>query len=448
MVVIDESHLERLLRSRPLSDATYQPVVADLLDPPTRHHAIGTGTRWRGSTTGRPHPVAWIVVLVALLVALVVALSVGRQAPDLVESVTPQPSVLIPAAPPMFPTLEANALADAWKSTWRPSVAGGGAFQGDKVAAALAIGGRVWGVEARVSAGSPARIGAASRLYLVSIVLQLIDEGRLALDTPVSRFVPAWPGGEGITVQNLLDGSSGVASFGEPIEDLSQAIAADRSRNWTAADALRISRVRPERFATGSRHEPVDTEDALLVAIVESVTGEPYLDSFVTRLQDPLTLRTTYASGQKVPHEAGHGDVMWGYWDPADTGKLVEARDLPDGVVAVLGPARGMASPVLDLARANDALFTDSRWLSQSARGLLGEPIEEGGVLGSAMCPCRGSSRQGIGVIGHMGAYTTMSVHVPTEGLSIVIVVNRTVPDDELEHFVQELHDVAWPALR
>jgi CubicO group peptidase (beta-lactamase class C family) len=292
------------------------------------------------------------------------------------------------------------------------------------------------------------RIGASARIYVVAIVLQLVDEGRIDLDDPLSRFVPGWPGGDGITTRALLDGSSGVASFAEPVETLAVTIAGEPKRDWTAADGLRIASAKPPRFAPGRTNAPVDTEYALLVEVVEAVTRSSFADAFAARLKGQLGLQATYLGTQDIPRTFDHGDVRVGYWDPDGSGTLVETRDLPAAVLTVLGSARATGSTVVDLARATGALHAPSPYLSETARSLLDQPIEQGGVLGRAMCPCEGAARKGVGVVGHTGAYTSVSVAVPSERLTIVIFANRTIEDRAIVGYLQDLHDLVWPAIR
>ena len=78
-----------------------------------------------------------------------------------------------------------------------------------------------------MAAGVPAtpgdrfRIASNTKAFVATVVLQLVGEGRLSLDDPVSRWLPGLVQGNGfdgdrITVRELLDHTSGIP---DPTED-------------------------------------------------------------------------------------------------------------------------------------------------------------------------------------------------------------------------------------
>jgi D-alanyl-D-alanine carboxypeptidase len=287
------------------------------------------------------------------------------------------------------------------------------------------------------------RIGGAGHVLVAILALWLADQGRLDLEAPVSQYISVWPDGETITVRELLDGSSGVASFGEPVEDLARLVAAEPDRTWTAADALRIAREKTPRFMPGAKHEPVDTEDALLVSIIEGVTRSSFDD----------VIHELFLSVHPPPPDVV-GPGLWeepvpdtGLWDPTASGTLTQVVDVPPGVLAVLGRARGLSFQVANLASMTSAFHTDPLVLSAATRAMVTKSIEEGGFGGSAMCPCAGVAKNGIGQVGHTGPYTAVTVYVPSERLTISLVANAAVSDDDLQALLQEVHDLVWPAI-
>ncbi len=54
------------------------------------------------------------------------------------------------------------------------------------------------------------RIASLTKSFTSTIILQLVDEGLLTLDTTLARFVPDYPNGENITVEHLLRHRSGI----------------------------------------------------------------------------------------------------------------------------------------------------------------------------------------------------------------------------------------------
>jgi D-alanyl-D-alanine carboxypeptidase len=442
----DEDQIERLLRARPTTDARYQPELAELLEADRRAPVVGT-LRWRYGNPGLARLLPLVLLGAAILVAATVLLA-GGVPPN--RLVVVEPSQLTASQKPVrdFPAEGVTAIlarfkASHWAAT--PDVILDVAIQGDDGYWAATS-----GVNAATVAGqgtypgqTAVRIGGAGHVLVAILALWLADQGRLDLDAPISQYISVWPDGETITVRDLVDGSSGVAPFGEPVEDLARLVAAEPDRAWTAADALRIAREKTPRFMPGAKHEPVDTEDVLLVSIIEGVTGSSFDDA----------IHELFLSAHPPPPDVV-GPGLWeepdpdtGLWDPTASGTLTQVVDLPPGVLAVLGRARGLTFQVANLATMTTAFHTDPFLLSAATRAMVNKSIDEGGFGGAAMCPCAGLVKNGIGQVGHTGPYTAVTVYVPSERLTISLVANAPVSDDDLQALLQELHDLAWPAI-
>ena len=70
-------------------------------------------------------------------------------------------------------------------------------------------------VEARrpITPDSVFRLGSITKQFTAAVILQLVQEGRISLDDPVSRFLPDYPGpGASATVRQLLNHTSGIQS--------------------------------------------------------------------------------------------------------------------------------------------------------------------------------------------------------------------------------------------
>ena len=113
----------------------------------------------------------------------------------------------------------------------------------------------------------------------------LYDQGKLVLDSPVTRYLPAFGGGlkDEITVRQLLEHRSGLPA-GRELWRIARS--PDEARQATIETALECE---PGRCLIYS-----DVGADILGFVVEAVAGEP-LDVFVQkRVFDPLTMRETY----------------------------------------------------------------------------------------------------------------------------------------------------------
>ncbi|MFP4623509.1 MAG: glycoside hydrolase family 3 N-terminal domain-containing protein, partial [Gemmatimonadota bacterium] len=122
-----------------------------------------------------------------------------------------------------------------------------------------------------------------------SAVMALVDEGRMALDAPLSRYLPGWPAGgwrDQVTIRRLLTHSAGLAPF---VRFWHPSEGALRGRDATV-DAIAA---RDPAYTPGTRVRYSDLGAILLGAAVEAVvdtTLDAYLDE---RLWTPLGMHDT-----------------------------------------------------------------------------------------------------------------------------------------------------------
>src|SRR5437899_536072 len=57
------------------------------------------------------------------------------------------------------------------------------------------------------------RIGSLTKQFVAAGLLTLVDAGKVSLDDPLSKYVPDFPGGQRISVAQLLDHTAGVREY-------------------------------------------------------------------------------------------------------------------------------------------------------------------------------------------------------------------------------------------
>src|SRR5262245_61115086 len=61
------------------------------------------------------------------------------------------------------------------------------------------------------------RVGSITKTFTGTLVLQLVDEGLVVLDDPISRYLTRVPNGENITVRQLLNMTSGLYNYSDDL---------------------------------------------------------------------------------------------------------------------------------------------------------------------------------------------------------------------------------------
>ncbi len=131
-------------------------------------------------------------------------------------------------------------------------------------------------------------IASASKWLTSATLLTLVDEGRLSLDEPIARWLPAFADGDKarITLRQLLSHTSGLAQSG-CIWDTSTTLEA-------CVDEIAAA---PLVSSPGSRFTYGNTSYQVAARVGEVVGGLPFQELFAQRLATPLGLTDTRFDG-------------------------------------------------------------------------------------------------------------------------------------------------------
>jgi serine-type D-Ala-D-Ala carboxypeptidase/endopeptidase len=136
-------------------------------------------------------------------------------------------------------------------------------------------------------------IASASKWLTAATLMTLVDQGRLALDDPVARFLPNFGGETGaVTIRSLLSHTSGLPDsvcVGDETTTLRDCV------DQTAAAAAAASPSQPRAFHYSS------VGYAVAGRIIEVVTGESFERAFEDRIANPVGMRRTRFDGTTRP---------------------------------------------------------------------------------------------------------------------------------------------------
>ena len=140
--------------------------------------------------------------------------------------------------------------------------------------------------------GDHFRIGSNTKTMTGTVILQLAQEGKLALTDPVAKYVPGVPNGDKITIANLAEMRSGLYSYTSDPK-FNQTLDKEPKKAWTPQELLRIAFSHPVNAAPDTEFEYCNTNTVLLGLIIEKVTGMSASDAFRKRIFEPLGLKQT-----------------------------------------------------------------------------------------------------------------------------------------------------------
>ncbi|GIF96795.1 D-Ala-D-Ala carboxypeptidase [Catellatospora citrea] len=223
-----------------------------------------------------------------------------------------------------------------------------------------------------VTVGDRFRIGSNTKTMTGTVLLQLVQEGKIGLDDPVSKYRPEVPDGDAITIAQLLDMRSGLYNYSED-EQFNAQLDSDPLRVWKPEELLAIAFAKPAYFAPGAGFHYSNTNLILAGLIVEQLTGRSLQDEFQQRIFGPLGLGETLLPGPTdadipAPHPQGYmfGTNVSTLADPAlppaeqaaaDDGTLLP-KDVTVGNPSWAWAAGAAISTAADLTRYATALVS------------------------------------------------------------------------------------------
>ena len=123
----------------------------------------------------------------------------------------------------------------------------------------------------RASVDTVYAIGSITKTFTAAAVLALADDGKLSLDDPLGRFVPAFPEpGRSATVRQLLSHTSGIRS----VTSLGPRYWAQAGREIEPADLVAIFANEPPDFPPGTAYRYSNSGYILLGLVVEKAVRD------------------------------------------------------------------------------------------------------------------------------------------------------------------------------
>ena len=134
--------------------------------------------------------------------------------------------------------------------------------------------------------------GSIAKQFTAAAVLLLVQQGKLALDDPVRKYIPEVPDyGTPITIRNLINHTSGLRDWGS-VEGI--AGWPRTTREYTHAHVLEIvSRQRALNYPPGAEYSYTNTGFNLAAILVSRVSGKTFPEFTREQIFAPLGMTST-----------------------------------------------------------------------------------------------------------------------------------------------------------
>ncbi|GAA4308906.1 serine hydrolase domain-containing protein [Nibribacter koreensis] len=180
------------------------------------------------------------------------------------------------------------------------------------------------------------RVGSISKTFTATLILQLVDEKKLSLNTPLSTYFPQFENASTITIEHLLNHRSGLTSFTSvPTYGLYM------TQPKTQEEMLSIMASLKPKAEPGTNYDYSNTNYVLLGYVVERVTKKPYAEVLQKKIVDKLKLKDTYYGGKidKNKKEASSYAFVNSQW----TASPETDMSIPHGAGAVVSTTKDLA---------------------------------------------------------------------------------------------------------
>lgn len=267
------------------------------------------------------------------------------------------------------------------------------------------------------------QVGSISKVFTATLVMRLVEDGALALDTPVIAYLPDLPLADAearnsVTLRHLLTHTAGFegdrfTDYGRGDDALAKAIAEFGTlRQWSAPEAL---------------YAYCNTGFYLAGRVIEAVTKQPYEQVLKDRLLDPLGLTTTVLFADDaitypvaVGHTREHPGAPYTICRPYGLPRCVNAAG---GIISTVGDLLRFAALHIGDGTLDGTTIIDAA----SARAMREIEIEASGIgiargLGWAI-----EEVNGVRIVRHGGAtngFQASLVVIPARRFALAMLTN------------------------
>lgn len=136
-----------------------------------------------------------------------------------------------------------------------------------------------------------------TKLFTITLAMQLQQAGKLDFSAPASRYVDNLPlSWRSIRIEQFLNHASGIPEYFDS-NDLSRPFPASLDGVFAKLDKM------PLAAAPGERTSYTNTNNLVIAAVLEAITGTPYRELLRQRIMKPLNLDETWLQLADVPKE-------------------------------------------------------------------------------------------------------------------------------------------------
>jgi D-alanyl-D-alanine carboxypeptidase len=268
----------------------------------------------------------------------------------------------------------------------------------------------------------------AGKMATAIAILQMVEEGRVALDDPISRWIDGVPLGDRITLAMLLEHTSGLYSANE-----AASVRAD-PRFRTLGELVDVAAREGSLFCPGQAWRYSNTNYWLLGGVIEQVDGVPLAESLTRR----IVQRAELTGFRILAPDDAQADLVPAGEANAATGEV----PANPAWVGAAGPVAATPEAMIAFTRAllSGRLLDRETVVGQLARSwpMFGQPQ----FYGRGLMLYEPPDRPGVMWIGHSGGapgVRTVAVWSPTDQAFASVAISGPGSAEAVAHRLLQL---------
>ncbi|AHM58805.1 beta-lactamase [Flammeovirgaceae bacterium 311] len=259
-------------------------------------------------------------------------------------------------------------------------------------------------------------LGSITKQFTAVAILMLMEEGKLSLQDPLSKYISDYPNGENITIHHLLNHTSGIPNH------LGMPELPPKALDISPLETIAVFKNKPGDFAPGEKWKYSNAGYILLGYIIEQASKMTYEDFIETKIFQPLGMRNSQYGNKReiIPNRAS------GY-NPDPSGKGYRNGEFLSMTVPYAGGA--LMSTVDDMLIWNQAV-RNNNLISEKNKQLTFKTT----TLNNGETSYYGYGREirklyGSPTLEHGGGvssgYLTFGVYLPKENIYTILLSNN-----------------------
>ena len=253
------------------------------------------------------------------------------------------------------------------------------------------------------------QIGSITKQFTSAVILQLQEQGKISVHDNLSKYIPDYPNGDSISIENLLTHTSGIHNFND-----NAFMKTNAAKPIKLDSIIMLFKHVATDFKAGTNYNYSNSNYILLGFIIEKITGKSYYQNIRERIFQPLQMNHSgfnFTSLKSADKAVGYSKL---------NSKHKNISVVVDS--SIMYAAGGIYSTVSDLYKWDRALYTN-KIIHDSSLQKAFTPYKNNYGYGWMI-----DSAYGKKAVMHEGAtlgFTSFIGRIPVDSICIILLDNK-----------------------